>query len=29
MWRSLNEWQELQEIWIKTQFNAIQAKEIA
>jgi|LauGreDrversion4_2_1035121.scaffolds.fasta_scaffold02802_17 dynein heavy chain len=29
MWRSLQEWQELQEMWIKTQFNAIQAKEIA
>lgn len=29
MWRSLNEWEELQEAWIKTQFNNIQAKEIA
>lgn len=29
MWRSLKEWEELQEIWIKTQFNNIQAKEIA
>lgn len=29
MWRSLKEWQELQEQWIKTQFNSIQAKEIA
>lgn len=23
MWRSLKEWEELQEIWIKTQFNNI------
>jgi dynein heavy chain len=29
MWRSLKEWEELQEIWIKTQFNNIQAKEIS
>jgi dynein heavy chain len=29
MWRSLKEWEEHQEIWIKTQFNNIQAKEIA
>ena len=29
MWRSLKEWEELQEMWIKTQFNNIQAKEIA
>lgn len=29
MWRSLKEWQDLQEQWIKTQFNSIQAKEIA
>ena len=29
MWRSLKEWEELTEKWIKTQFNNIQAKEIA
>lgn len=29
MWRSLKEWEELTEKWIKTQFNAIQAKDIA
>jgi hypothetical protein len=29
MWRSLKEWEDLQEQWIKTQFNNIQAKEIA
>ena len=23
MWRSLKEWEELQEVWIKTQFNNI------
>jgi hypothetical protein len=29
MWRSLFEWEGLQDQWIKTQFNNIQAKEIA
>lgn len=29
MWRSLKEWEELQDIWIKTQFGNVQAKEIA
>lgn len=29
MWRSLKEWEELIEKWIKTQFNNIQAKDIA
>ena len=29
MWRSLKEWEELTEKWIKTQFNSIQAKDIA
>ena len=29
MWRSLKEWEELQESWIKTQFQEVQAKEIA
>ena len=28
MWRSLKEWEELTEIWTKTQFNNINAKEI-
>lgn len=29
MWRSLKEWEELQETWIKTQFGSIQAKDIS
>jgi hypothetical protein len=29
MWRSLKEWEELTEKWTKTQFNAINAKDIA
>ena len=29
MWRSLKEWEELKEKWEKTQFSAIQAKDIA
>lgn len=29
MWRSLKEWEELTETWIKTQFNNIEAKDIA
>jgi hypothetical protein len=29
MWRSLRDWEEKQETWIKTQFNSINAKDIA
>ena len=29
MWRSLKEWEDLTEKWIKTQFNAINAKDIS
>lgn len=29
MWRSLKEWEELTESWNKTQFNGINAKDIA
>jgi len=28
MWKSLKEWEELTEMWIKTQFNEINAKDI-
>ena len=28
MWRSLKEWQEMNEVWLKTRFNDIDAKSI-
>ena len=28
MWRSLNEWQDMNEVWLKTQFAVIDAADI-